>query len=198
MKRFLLLLCLLYLQADCLAQVFFPVDASSGKVYYHKTEEISLSKNEKYNRVKTWFMNYYKTSKFEAHFKIAARKGKSLQLIETPNSISGKYGFYVMHPVDDRSGLVMEQLFVMFTITIKFTNTGYENRITDMICFTGQTNTGSLRPSQFGLETYNEQQLNRLAYVQQYIIPQVTNSIQKVQIELARTIRYGNLTEASW
>ena len=192
-----MLLALLYLQLSVTGQDFFPVDASSGKVYYHKTEEIALSKTEKYNRVKTWFMNYYKTSKFEDHFRIV-KKGKPLQMIETANSITGKYGFYVMHPTDDRSGLVMEQIFVMFTMTIKFTSSGYENLITNMICFTSQTNSGSMRPSQFGLEAYNERQLNRLDYVQQYIIPQVNNSIQKVQIELARNIRYGNLTEATW
>lgn len=184
-----------------MSQVFFPVDAASGKVYYHKTEEVALSKADKYHRVKTWLMNYYKTSKFEDHFKIT-RKGKPLQIIETANSITGKYGFYVMHPIDDRSGLVMEQIFVMFTMTIKFTPTGYENLITDMVCFTRQTNTGpgsgGMRPSEFGLEAYNEQQLNRLEHVQQYIIPQVNNSIQKIQIELARTVRYGNLTEAAW
>lgn len=197
MKRVFLLLAFLYLQLNGISQVFFPVDAASGKVFYHKTEEIALTKTEKYNRVKTWFMNYYKTSKFEDHFRMV-KNGKPLQMIETANSITGKYGFYVMHPTDDRSGLVMEQIFVMFTMTIKFTNTGYENLITDMSCFTRQTNTGSMRPPQFGLEAYNEQQLNRLGYVQQYIIPQVNNSIQKVQIELARNVRYGNLTEASW
>lgn len=180
-----------------MSQVFFPVDAVSGKVYYHKTEEIALTKAEKYNRVKTWFMNYYKTSKFEDHFSIA-KKARLTQIVETANSITGKYGFYVMHPTNDRSGLVMEQIFVMFTMTIKFTNTGYENLITDMVCFTSQTNDGNMRPPQFGLEAYNERQLNRLWYVQQYIIPQVNNSVQKVQVELARNIRYGNLTEASW
>jgi len=197
MKKFFLLLAFVCIYLSGTSQAFFPVNDSSGKVLYRKTEEIAISKAEKYNRVKTWFMNYYKISKFEDHFRIT-RNGKPLQMIETANSITGKYGFYVMHPTDDRSGLVMEQIFVMFTMTIKFTPVGYENLITDITCFTGETNSGSMRPSQFGVETYNSQQLNRLAHVQQYIIPQVTNSIQKVQVELARTIRYGNLTGASW
>ncbi|MFZ6024073.1 MAG: hypothetical protein ACOYVG_06415 [Bacteroidota bacterium] len=197
MKRCFFLIAFLYLQLNGNGQVFFPVNESSGKVYYLKTEEIGITKAEKYNRVKTWFINYYKTSRFEDHFKIA-RKGKSLQMIETTNSIAGKCGFYVMYPVDDRSGLVMEQIFVMFTMTISFTNAGYENLITDIICFTAPTTSGNMRPAQFELEAYNERQLNRLAYVQQYIVPQVNNSIQKVQLELARNIRYGNLTQASW
>lgn len=197
MKKFFLLLALACAYLSGISQAFFPINDSSGKVLYRKTEDIALSKAEKYNRVKTWFMNYYKTSKFEDHFRIV-RKGKPLQMIETANSITGKYGFYVMHPTNDRSGLVMEQIYVMFSMTIKFTPAGYENLITDITCFTGETNSESMRPSQFGVETYNSQQLNRLDYVQQYIIPQVTNSVQKVQIELARTIRYGNLTGATW
>ena len=63
-------------------------------------------------------MNYYKTSKFEDHFKIT-KKGKPIQLEEdkTNQTITGKCGFYIMYPID-RSGLVMEQTFVMFTMTI--------------------------------------------------------------------------------
>lgn len=187
----------LILLAKLQAQVFFPVDENSGKVFYTRLEKMPVSKSDIYNRTKIWFINYYRTSKFEDHFKIT-RKGKPVLLVENKNktSITGKYGFYVMHPTET-SGLVMDQTFVTLTMTISFTDSGYKNHITDLICYSSNTNaSNNMRPPEFGLEAFNEMRLNRQDYVQQYIIPQVTNSIRKIQDELSRTIRYGNLTEA--
>ncbi len=194
--------CLIILLSCCFhshlgAQVFFPVDENSGKVFYTRIENMPVSKSDIYNRTKTWFINYYRISRFEDHFKVT-RKGKPVMLVENKNksSITGKCGFYVMHPTE-ASGLVMEQTFVTLTMTISFTDSGYKNHITDLICYSSNTNSGNnLRPPEFGLEAFNEMRLNRQYYVQQYIIPQVTNSIRKIQDELSRNIRYGNLTEA--
>ncbi|MBW0177000.1 hypothetical protein [Sediminibacterium sp.] len=198
MKKTLLLLSLLYLQLSGMGQAYFPSDQSTGKISFHKTEEIAVSKADKYNRVKTWFMNYYKISRFEDQFRVT-KKGKPVYLVENKNknSIAGRCGFYIMYPLET-SGLVMEQTFVMFTMTISFTNTGYKNQISDIICFSSKTtsNVQDMRPPEYGLEAYNERRLNDRDYVQQYIIPQVNNSIRKVQEELSRNIRYGNLTEA--
>lgn len=198
MKNIFLLFFLLSLQLSGISQLLFPVDAASGKVYYHKTEETGITKAEKYNRVKTWFLNYYKTSRFEDHFRVT-KKGKPVYLAENKNnnSITGRCGFYIMYPVES-SELVIEQTFVMFTMTISFTNTGYKNQITDLICFSRKTTgaSGDMRPPEYGLEAYNERRLNNRDYVQQYVIPQVNNSVRKIQEELSRNIRYGNLTEA--
>ncbi|TDO29207.1 hypothetical protein BC659_1290 [Sediminibacterium goheungense] len=182
-----------------MAQLHFPVDENSGKVQYQLSEDIAVSNTDKYNRTKTWFMNYYKTSRFEEYF-MSSKRGRLTHLEESKksNSISGKYGFHVMYP-SETSSMVIEQVFVMFTMKITFTKTGYENLITDMICFTAPTNSnGNMRPVEFGLEAYNAQQLNRLGYVQYYIIPQVNQSVKKIQQDLSRSLRYGNLTEISW
>lgn len=197
MKYCLLILLLFGFQSYLGAQVFFPVDANSGKVFYTRIENMPVSKSDIYNRTKTWFINYYRISRFGEHFKVT-RKGKPVMLLENKNksSITGKCGFYVMHPTE-ASGLVMDQTFVTLTMTISFTDSGYKNHITDLICYSSNTNAGNnMRPPEFGLEAFNEIRLNRQDYVQQYIIPQVTNSIRKIQDELSRTIRYGNLTEA--
>ena len=191
----MLLAPLLLLHLCVHSQVFFPVDAVSGKVFYTKTEDIEVSKTEKYNRAKTWFMNYYKTSRLDDQFSVS-KKGRRLYLIEdkSKNTLTGRCGFYIMFPAEG-SGLIMDQTFVMFTMTISITNTGYKNHISDLICFSGKTNNnGDMRPPEYGLEAYNERRLNDKDYVQQYIIPQVTNSIRKVQEEVSRNIRYGNLT----
>ena len=195
MKKLLLLFVTLYLYQSSHAQALFPVDNTSSKVSYKKTEDVTVSKIDMYNRTKTWFLNYYRISKFEDHFRIT-KNGKPVQLVEskTASSITGKCGFYIMYPNDDRSGLNMEQTFVMFTLTVRFKDGGYESLITDLICFGGQTSKGNMRPPQFGLEAYNERKLNDLDYVQQYVIPQVNNSVRKVQEELSRNIRLGNIT----
>lgn len=182
-----------------MAQVLFPVDENSGKVKYQIVEDIAVSNTNKYNRTKAWFMNYYKTSRFEEHFMVSKRNRLThLEESKKGNSISGKYGFYVMYP-SETSSLVIEQVFVMFTMKITFTKTGYENLITDMICYTSTSGAnGNMRPVEFGLEAYNGPQLNRLDYVQYYIIPQVNQSIKNIQQDLSRNLRYGNLTEVSW
>lgn len=56
-----------------MGQAYFPSDQSTGKISFHKTEEIAVSKADKYNRVKTWFMNYYKTSRFEDQFRVTKK-----------------------------------------------------------------------------------------------------------------------------
>ena len=125
---------MLTIHFTCMAvsQTYFPVDETSGKVHYQLTEEMGISNTDKYNRTKTWFMNYYKTSRFEENFMVD-RKGKLVHLTESKNktSLSGKCGFYIMYP-SEGSALVMEQEFVLFTITIKFTGKGYETHITDI------------------------------------------------------------------
>jgi hypothetical protein len=199
MKKMILFVLAFHFVCSAMSQSYFPVDESSGKIHYQLTEEISVSHAEKFNRTKTWFMNYYKTSGLEEHF-LVTRKGRLVHLTESKNktSLSGKCGFYIMYP-SEGSALVMEQVFVLFTMTIKFTGTGYENHITDMQCFTAKTNSvTNMRPLEFGLEAYNGQQLNRLDYVQQHVIPQVTNSVKKIQQDVSRNLRYGNLTEVSW
>ncbi len=197
MKYVLIILFALGFQSGIIAQAFFPIDESSGKVFYTRTETIPVSKSDKYLRAKTWFINYYRISSFEDHFKVTKR-GKPVMLIENKNkfSITGKCGFYIMHP-SESSGLIMNQTFVTLTMTLSFTDSGYKNHITDLICYTANTTAGNnMRPPEFGLEAFNELRLNRQEYVQKYIIPQVTNSVRKIQDELSRNIRYGNLTEA--
>lgn len=195
MKKLLLLFVTLYLYQDATTQALFPIDNVSNKVSYKKIEIVTVPKVEMYNRTRTWFLNYYRTSKFEDYFRIT-KNGKPIHLVEskTANSITGKCGFYIMYPNDDRSGLNMEQTFIMFTLTVRFKDGTYESLITDFICFGAQTSKGNMRPPQFGLEAYNEGKLNDLDYVQQYVIPQVNNSVRKVQEELSRNIRLGNIT----
>jgi|GEM_PF-3261452 len=197
MKKTLFLLAFLYLQLNGIGQDFFQSDQTSGKISFSKSEDIPVPKADKYNRVKTWFINYYKTSRFEDYFRVT-KKGKPVYLVENKNnnSITGRCGFYIMYPTEG-SGLVIEQTFVMFTMTISFTNTGYTNQISDLICFSNNTSSrNDMRPPEYGLEAYNERRLNDRDYVQQYVIPQVKNSIRKIQDELSRNIRYGNLTES--
>lgn len=177
------------------AQDKLPTDESSGKIVFKKTSTVILPKSEMYKRTKNWLLYQYATSKFEDHFNIS-KKGKPLYLAEDSRmrSISGKYGFYIMYPVEDLSGLNMEQTFVMYTLTVNFKDSAFESKVSDLKCFTTSTSSNGMRPPQFDLETYNSIQLNRLDYVQQYIIPQVTNSVRKVHEDLYRNIRYGNLT----
>ncbi|MBL0882836.1 MAG: hypothetical protein IBJ16_05725 [Chitinophagaceae bacterium] len=148
-----------------------------------------------YKRTKNWLLYQYATSKFEDHFHIS-KKGKPVYLYEDKRmrNISCKYGFYIMYPVEDLSGLNMEQTFIMYTLTVHFTDSAFESRLTDLKCFTTNINTNNMRPPQFDLETYNSVQINGLAHVQQYIIPQDINSVRKVHDDLDRNIRYGNLT----
>lgn len=172
-----------------------PIDETSGKVVFKKTSTVILPRSEMYKRTRNWLLYQYATSKFEDHFNIS-KKGKPVYLAEDSRmrSISGKYGFYVMYPVEDLSGLNMEQTFVMYTLTVNFKDSAFETKISDLKCFTTSTSRNGMRPPQFDLETYNSVQLNRLDHVQQYIIPQVTNSVRKIHEDLYRNIRYGNLT----
>ena len=99
-----------------------------------------------------------------------------------------------MYPIKDLSGLNMKQTFVMYTLTVNFKDSAFESKVSDLKCFTTNTSRNRMRPPQFDLEAYNSVQLNRLDHVQQYIIPQVTNSVRKIHEDLYRNIRYGNLT----
>jgi hypothetical protein len=177
------------------AQNKLPIDETSGKVVFKKTSAVILPRSEMYKRTRNWLLYQYATSKFEDHFNIS-KKGKPVYLAEDARmrSISGKYGFYVMYPVEDLSGLNMEQTFIMYTLTVNFKDSAFETKVSDMKCFTTSTSRDGMRPPQFDLETYNSVQLNRLDHVQQYIIPQVTNCVRKIHEDLYRNIRYGNLT----
>jgi hypothetical protein len=180
---------LLCLYAD--AQLRFPMDSATEKITYLSSESPGIGKAEMYGRTKAWFLQYYKTSRFEDHLKIT-RKGKPLNLVEDKSmqSISGKGGFYVMYP-NDRSGLNMEQTFIMFTLTVQFSDTAFQAQITDILCIGAQTSQQDMRPPEYPLEAYNERRLNEKDYVQDFVIPQVTNGIRKVQEELSAAIRNG-------
>lgn len=196
MKKFLLpFFCTVVLLNPVFSQKGFPVDDISGKVVFKKTTTVFLPRAEMYKRTKNWFLYQYATSKFENYFKIS-RNGKPVYLAEDKNmrSISGNYGFYIMYPVDDRSGLNMEQTFVLYTLTVNFKDSSFESKISNLKCFNTATSKKGMRPPEYNLETFNERQLNQLDYVQQYIIPQVTNSVRKIHDDLYRNIRYGNLT----
>lgn len=195
MKKLFVLILLISVFSYAYTQQRFPTDDISGKVSFKKNTSILLPKSEMYKRTKNWLLYQYATSKFEDHFKIAKR-GKPVQLIEDKykRSISGNYGFYIMYPIDDQSGLNMEQTFVMYTLTVSFKDSSYESKVHNLKCFNTATSKRGMRPPQYDLETFNERQLNQLDYVQQYIIPQVSNSVRKVHEELYRNIRYGNLT----
>lgn len=189
---FMLLLCCSYISK---AQLFFPTDEHTGKVSFTKEEAVAIPKPEMFRRTKVWLLNTYKTSKFEENFKLT-RKGKPVYFTEGKNMsyITAKYGFYVMYPNNDMSGLNMEQTFVMYTLTIKFAKDTFHSTITDMICYGTATGGMDMRPEEYVLEAYNEPKLNRQDFVQYYIIPQVTNSVRRIQQELYRNIRYGNIT----
>lgn len=177
------------------SQKSLPIDEASGKIVFSKTSSVVLPTSEMYKRTRNWLLYQYATSKFEDHFNIS-KKGKPVYLAEDSRmrSISSKYGFYVMYPVEDLSGLNMEQTFVMYTLTVNFKDSAFESKVSDLKCFTTATSKDGMRPPQFDLETYNSAQLNRLDHVQQYIIPQVLNSVRKIHEDLYRNIRYGNLT----
>ncbi|WP_439516226.1 hypothetical protein [Sediminibacterium sp.] len=177
------------------AQLKLPTDDPSGKVVFKKTSAVILPRSEMYRRARNWLLYQYATSKFEDYFNIS-KKGKPVYLAEDSRmrSISGKYGFYIMYPIKDLSGLNMKQTFVMYTLTVNFKDSAFESKVSDLKCFTTNTSRNRMRPPQFDLEAYNSVQLNRLDHVQQYIIPQVTNSVRKIHEDLYRNIRYGNLT----
>jgi hypothetical protein len=195
MKTFLIPFLLLFFLQQSSAQLKFPTDDHSGKVAFVKTSSVVLPRIEMYKRTKNWLLYQYATSKFEDHYNIS-KKGKPVYLYEDARmrSISGKYGFYIMYPIEDLSGLNMEQTFVMYTLTVNFKDTAFESKVSDLKCYTTATSKNGMRPPQFDLETYNSAQLNQLDHVQQYIIPQVLNSVRKIHEDLYRNIRYGNLT----
>ncbi|MBW0160949.1 MAG: hypothetical protein HYI21_13320 [Sediminibacterium sp. Gen4] len=195
MKKLFFLTLLISVFSYTYTQLRFPTDDPSGKVAFKKTSTVILPRSEMYKRTKNWLLYQYATSKFEDYFNIS-KKGKPVYLAEDARmrSISGKYGFYVMYPVEDLSGLNMEQTFVMYTLTVNFKDSAFESKVSDLKCFTTNTSRNGMRPPQFDLETYNSVQLNRLDHVQQYIIPQVMNSVRKIHEDLYRNIRYGNLT----
>ena len=192
---FIQLICILILQEITYSQNRLPIDETSGRIVFSTTSSVVLSKSEMYKRTKNWLLYQYATSKFEDHFNIS-KKGKPVYLAEDSRmrSISGKYGFYIMYPIEDMSGLNMEQTFVMYTLTVNFKDSAFESKLSDLKCFTTATSNKGMRPPQFDLDIYNSAQLNRLYHVQQYIIPQVMNSARKVHEDLYRNIRYGNLT----
>jgi len=193
--RFFLPICFVLMTISLYSQKGFPVDEVSGKVEFNKTSTVILPKSEMYKRTRNWLLYQYATSKFEDHFNIS-KKGKPVYLSEDKRMqrISSKYGFYIMYPVEDFSGLNMEQTFVMYTLTVNFKDSAFESKVSDLKCYNTATSKNGMRPPQFDLETYNSAQLNGLDHVQQYIIPQVLNSVRKIHEDLYRNIRYGNLT----
>ncbi|BFG70978.1 hypothetical protein KACHI17_18590 [Sediminibacterium sp. KACHI17] len=195
MKKTLFFFLLLFSLQQIFAQLRFPLDDNSGKIVFTKVSSVVLPRSEMYKRTRNWLLYQYTTSKFDDHFNIS-KNGKPVYLSEDKRmrSISGKYGFYIMYPIEDRSGLNMEQTFVMYTLTVNFKDSAFESRVSDLKCFTTATTRNGMRPPQFDLETYNSNQLNHLDHVQQYIIPQVMNSVRKIHEDLYRNIRYGNLT----
>ena len=195
MKKLLFSLLFICTLQQLSAQLKFPTDDPSGKVVFKKTSTVILPKSEMYKRTKNWLLYQYATSKFEDYFNIS-KKGKPVYLAEDSRmrNISSRYGFYIMYPVEDMSGLNMEQTFVMYTLTVNFKDSAFESKVSDLKCFTTATSKNGMRPPKFDLETYNSAQLNQLDHVQQYIIPQVMNSVRKVHEDLYRNIRYGNLT----
>jgi len=195
MKKFLIPVLFIFFLQQLSAQLRLPTDDHSGKVVFAKTSSVGLPKSEMYKRTKNWLLYQYATSKFEDYFNIS-KKGKPVFLQEDARmrSISGKYGFYIMYPIEDLSGLNMEQTFVTYTLTVNFKDTAFESKVSDLKCYTTATSKNGMRPPQFDLETYNSPQLNQLDHVQQYIIPQVLNSVRKIHEDLYRNIRYGNLT----
>lgn len=195
MKKFLIPLLFIFFLQQLSAQLRLPTDDLSGKIVFAKTSSVELPRSEMYKRTKNWLLYQYATSKFEDHFNIS-KKGKPVYLAEDARmrTISGKYGFYIMYPIEDLSGLNMEQTFVTYTLTVNFKDTAFESKVSDLKCYTTATSKNGMRPPQFDLETYNSPQLNQLDHVQQYIIPQVLNSVRKIHEDLYRNIRYGNLT----
>ncbi len=195
MKKLLFSLLFICTLQQLSAQLKFPTDDPSGKVVFKKTSTVILPKSEMYKRTKNWLLYQYATSKFEDYFNIS-KKGKPVYLAEDSRmrNISSRYGFYIMYPVEDMSGLNMEQTFVMYTLTVNFKDSAFESKVSDLKCFTTATSKNGMRPPKFDLETYNSAQLNQLDHVQQYIIPQVMNSVRKIHEDLYRNIRYGNLT----
>lgn len=195
MKKIILYFLSFFLLQQISAQLKFPSDDVSGKVVFNKRSTVILPRSEMYKRTKNWLLYQYATSKFEDHFNIS-KNGKPVYLSEDKRMqhISSKYGFYIMYPVEDLSGLNMEQTFVMYTLTVNFKDSAFESKVSDLKCYTTATSKNGMRPPQFDLETYNSAQLNSLDHVQQYIIPQVLNSVRKIHEDLYRNIRYGNLT----
>lgn len=195
MKKIILYFLSFFFLQQTFTQLKFPLDNNSGKIVFNKSSTVILPRSEMYKRTKNWLLYQYATSKFEDHFNIS-KNGKPVYLSEDKRMqhISCKYGFYIMYPVEDLSGLNMEQTFVMYTLTVNFKDSAFESKVSDLKCYTTATSKNGMRPPQFDLETYNSAQLNPLEHVQQYIIPQVLNSVRKIHEDLYRNIRYGNLT----